>query len=80
MMIAHAGRNIQLINQSVDAFVKEAALHGWKITVVDYPDGGHAFDIEQDTDESRATISAAVTFVKRRLGPGFFRPPLARVG
>ena len=39
---------------------------------MDYRDGGHAFDIEQDTDESRATISAAVTFVKRRLAPDSF--------
>jgi hypothetical protein len=67
MMIARAGRDLPPINQSVDAFVKEAGRRGWKVEVRDYPEGAHAFDIDQDTDESRAVIAEGVAFVKRHL-------------
>src|SRR6185436_14730136 len=34
-----------------------------------YPNGVHAFDVEQDTEESRTMITQAITFLKKHLAP-----------
>ena len=67
MLIARAGRDEPDISRSVEAFVGEARRRGQQVEVVDYPQGAHAFDIDQDTDESRAVIARGVQFVKRHL-------------
>jgi acetyl esterase/lipase len=67
MLIARAGRDEAYISRSVEAFLAGAKERRAPVEVVDYPEGAHAFDIEQDTNESRAVISGAVQFVKRHL-------------
>jgi RNA polymerase sigma factor (sigma-70 family) len=67
MFIARAGKDEPYISRSVDAFLAEAKRRGAAVEVVDYPDGAHAFDIDQDTDESRAVIARGVEFVKKHL-------------
>jgi RNA polymerase sigma factor (sigma-70 family) len=67
MLIAQAGRDEPYISRSVEAFLEESRRRGMPVEVVDYPQGAHAFDIEQDTDESRAVIARGVQFVKQHL-------------
>jgi acetyl esterase/lipase len=67
MFIGRAGKDIPELNLGVDAFVEEARKAGHTVQVADYADGVHAFDVEQDTDESRKIIREAVAFVKDQL-------------
>jgi len=70
MLVARMGNDDPLINQRVDAFLAEAKRRGEPVEVVQYPQGVHAFDIEQDTEESRDVIAKAVAFVKKHLTAG----------
>jgi 3-oxoadipate enol-lactonase len=77
MFIARAGRDRVELNQSVDAFVQEARRRGHTMEVASYAEGVHAFDVEQDTAQSREIIAQAIAFVKKHLAPadtrrGFF--------
>jgi acetyl esterase/lipase len=67
MFIARMGKDIPELNLGVDAFVQEARAAGHAVQVAEYADGVHAFDVEQDTDESRKVIAEAVAFVKDQL-------------
>lgn len=67
MLIARKGRDSPAINASVDAFAAAAMRLGAPVEVVDYPEGIHAFDIDQDTDASRDVIAKAIVFVKKHL-------------
>jgi 3-oxoadipate enol-lactonase len=77
MFIARVGKDRVELNLGVDAFVNEARKTGLAVQVAEYADGVHAFDVEQDTNESRKIIAEAVGFVKKHLAPtdtrsGFF--------
>ena len=67
--IARAGKDRVELNQGVDAFVQAARQGGHAIEVADYADAVHAFDVEQDTEESRKIIAQAIAFVKKHLAP-----------
>jgi acetyl esterase/lipase len=69
MFIARMGKDIPELNWGVDAFVEEARKAGHAVQVAEYGDGVHAFDVEQDTDESRKVIAEAVAFIKDQLAP-----------
>ena len=68
MLVARMGRDRPQINTTVDAFVAEAKGRGAPVEVVEYANGIHAFDIDQDTDESRRVVGRAVGFVRQHLG------------
>jgi acetyl esterase/lipase len=67
VFIARMGKDSPRINRSVDEFVSEARRLKVPVTLKEYADGIHAFDIAQDTDESRAIIEAAIAFAKSHL-------------
>jgi acetyl esterase/lipase len=51
----------------VEAFVAAARTHGANLDIIDVTNGQHAFDILDDTDESRAAIQQAVAWVAAKL-------------
>jgi hypothetical protein len=55
------------LNDTLDRFVLDAATHQLPITLVDHQ-GPHAFDLLQDTDASRATITRMLAFLRVNLG------------
>lgn len=67
LFIARAGKDSANINGSIDALAREAKARGLPVEVVNYAEGGHAFDIVQDTDESRRIITQAIAFAKTHL-------------
>ena len=67
MFIARMGNDDPNIRQSVEAFIQQAKVQAAPLQVVDYPDGVHAFDINQNTDQSREVIRQAIAFVKKHL-------------
>jgi hypothetical protein len=50
-----------------DTRATEAKERGLRVEVVNYAEGVHAFDIDQDTDESRRIITQAIAFAKTHL-------------
>jgi acetyl esterase/lipase len=69
MFIARMGKDIAMLNRTVDAFIEQARTDGQPIEVADYPEGVHAFDVDLDTDESREIIARAIAFAKQHLAP-----------
>lgn len=67
MFIARMGQDLPQLNVSVAAFVQEAEQKHFAVAVSDYPAGRHAFDIRDDTEESRQVIAKAVVFVQTHL-------------
>lgn len=67
MFIARMGKDFSQVNTSVTAFVREAQEKHFPLELHDYPEGRHAFDIRDDTEESRQMIARAVAFVQKHL-------------
>jgi len=53
---------------TVEAFTAEAGVAGAELTIVDVPNGRHAFDVLDHTDESRQAVTAAVDRVLATFG------------
>ena len=67
MLIARAGRDHHLPNQSIDTFVAEALRQNAPIEVMNYPEGRHGFDALDATDRSRQIIRRTLAFLKIHL-------------
>jgi acetyl esterase/lipase len=63
VVLTRVGRERPPIAATVEEFVAAARACGARLTVVDVPDGQHAFDILDDTDESRDAIIRAADAV-----------------
>jgi acetyl esterase/lipase len=69
MLIARAGKDDPAINETVDAFLREAKAHDAPVQMIEHPTGQHAFDLRDDDDRSREIIAAAVRFVGSHTRP-----------
>lgn len=69
LFIARAGLDaVPTLNDSIDRFIQTAMTRNASITVVNHPQGLHAFDIQNDDERSREIIEAALTFMRTQLG------------
>ncbi len=64
LFIARMGKDHPNISASVDHFISAAFNRGVTLTVSNDPEGHHGFDVEDDTDASRAVIRETMQFVK----------------
>jgi acetyl esterase/lipase len=67
IVLTRVGREAPSIAATVEAFVAAARSHGARLEVIDVPDGRHAFDVLDDTDESRRAIEVALESVAGHL-------------
>jgi acetyl esterase/lipase len=67
MFIASAGKDLPLMNDSIDTFVRRARELRTSIQFTTHPEGVHGFDIQNDDDTSRMIIRQVVEFVGRYL-------------
>jgi acetyl esterase/lipase len=67
IVVTRAGLEEPELADRVDAFVSLARAVGAEITVIDVPNGHHAFDVVDDTDESRTALSDGLDWVAARL-------------
>lgn len=65
--IVRAGKDHELINRSIDNFVKKAVVSNYSMTFINNSEGIHAFDILQDTTMSKQIIRQTITFMKFHL-------------
>lgn len=69
LLIVRAGRDETLgLNVSLDRFIAAAIEENLPITVVNQSEAPHAFDITDDSENSRAAIYQILDFVRLRLG------------
>lgn len=55
------------LNRSLDRFVGAALAHNLPATVVNHPGAPHAFEMNHDSDDSRAIIQQMLAFLQTRL-------------
>lgn len=64
LLIARAGQDQAEINVSIDTFVTEALRVGVSFDLFNHADGGHGFDIFEDTPRTHAVVRETIAFVK----------------
>jgi acetyl esterase/lipase len=68
MFIARAGRDeMPHLNDSIDRFVEKALEANLPITLVNHPEGPHAFDLFDDSEASRNVIEQLLGFLRLHL-------------
>jgi acetyl esterase/lipase len=67
ILVSRAGREEPELAERVDAFASLARAVGAEMKVIDVQNGRHAFDVVDDTDESKTAVSDALDWVVARL-------------
>lgn len=69
LFIVKAGKDfVPNINEAMDHFIEYVRAEGASVTVVEYDDGVHGFDTQQQTEESAQIIADTVAFLKENFG------------
>ena len=63
VLITRAGLDTQVINDSIDRWTAQALALDLPVTVINYPQGLHGFDLRNDTAQSRSIISQTLDFL-----------------
>lgn len=64
MFLVRAGQDMPVLNLALGSFVSGALKGNAPLTLVNYPEGRHAFDALDDRDETRAIMKAAFDFIR----------------
>jgi hypothetical protein len=67
LLVVKSGKDSAGINSTIDAFVARARSQNVPLEFVEYADGVHAFDVRQDTDETRAIVQQTLNFMTQKL-------------
>jgi hypothetical protein len=68
LFISRAGRDqFPAMNASIDRFVPKALAANFAVTLVNHPDGPHAFDLFDDSRTSRDIVRATLVFLRQHL-------------
>lgn len=70
LFLARAGLDeVPGLNDSMDRFIAAGLKSNLPLTIVNHPDGPHAFDLSQDSATTRRVISQLLEFLKSHLRP-----------
>lgn len=69
LLVARAGADHPLLNESIDRFVAEALQRNIEVDVLNHPAGPHGFDLDDASSRSRQIIAAALAFLGCHLSP-----------
>ena len=67
LFVMKGGKDTNVDNGQIDDFVAHARDLNIPVQLVEYPEGIHAFDVRQDTDQSRTIIKQTLDFMKQTL-------------
>jgi dienelactone hydrolase len=70
LFVVKAGRDHNRLNETIDRFVSEARSRGVPVTLVNYAEGQHAFDIVDDSERSREIVKQTLAFMRSCLVEG----------
>jgi Flp pilus assembly protein TadD/dienelactone hydrolase len=75
VLLVRAGRDRPQMNEMLDRLTTQAVGANAPWTVMNVPNGHHAFDVLDDTEESREAVRGTVAYLRDRLFPA---PPSTR--
>ncbi len=64
VLVVRAGRDNKMLNDSIDAFVRESLAKNAPITLINYPAGDHGFEILNDTEETRRVLRQSFDWLR----------------
>ncbi len=67
ILLTRAGLDSPTLLGAQQEFIDAAFRHGVTLTVIDVPDGHHAFDTTDDSEQSRLAIHRALDFIHEQL-------------
>jgi dienelactone hydrolase len=68
MLVVRAGRDeMPGLNENLERFVAAAAARGMAVTLVEHPEGPHAFDLVDDSPRTHEVIEEVLAFLRRML-------------
>jgi hypothetical protein len=67
LFIARAGRDRAFLNEILDEFIVVANERNLALTLMNHPNGEHAFDILNDSARSREIIKATLAFMHEHM-------------
>lgn len=67
ILVVRAGHDVPGINKAIDAFAAKALAADAQLTLVNYVDAQHGFDLLDDNDQSREVIKQTLDFMKFHL-------------
>lgn len=67
MLIARAGLDAEILNESIDKFIVEALRNNLTIDILNHATGQHAFDLFNDNDRTHEIIIKSLDFLKMHL-------------
>jgi len=67
LFIARAGKDTEVVNQGLDHFAASCLANNVPLTLVNYAEGRHGFDMVDDTDQSREIIRNTIEFFRFHL-------------
>jgi hypothetical protein len=73
ILVVRAGTDNPGLNRGLDQLVGAALAANAPVSVLTQPSGRHAFDLRDDTDETRAVLSQTLDFMKRAVDPAIRR-------
>jgi len=67
LLILRAGKDRKEFNQAIDYYISQAIAANIPLTLINYTEGHHAFDVLDDSEKSRDIIQQTVKFYKYHL-------------
>ena len=68
LFVVRAGKDqFAGLNTSLDTFLTRALARNLPLSVINYPSGAHAFDLDEDTDASRDIVKQTLAFLRFEL-------------
>jgi dienelactone hydrolase len=67
LLVVRAGRDHPELNRTIDAFLAAALAANLPVELVNHPDGHHAFDTVDDSDDSRRVLRRVLGFLREHL-------------
>lgn len=67
VLVTRAGLDALPLNTSIDRWVAQAVALDAPVTLITYPEGVHAFELENDTPESRQIVTQTLDFLEFHL-------------
>jgi hypothetical protein len=67
LLVVKAGHDTREVNTGLDNLVAAAEEAGLDVELIEYVEGGHAFDIYQDTNETRDIVQRTLLFIQESL-------------
>ncbi len=66
LLVVRAGKDSQFINNAIDLFVHEAINKNANMTFYNYPEGQHAFELRDDTEQTRDILRKTFRFLTEK--------------